>query len=378
MSGAQAVHAYTPGLRVTASTVVSRLRRLPLPGEVHVAVGDHVRSSDVVASTSLPGRVHTLNVAHELNCAPGEIGRYVVKQVGESIRRGEVLAETRALWGLLHSYVKAPIEGTIESISAITGQVLFRGDPIPVQLDAYVDGVVTEVYKSEGVTVRSRCALVQGIFGIGGERYGPLMLTCDAPGQLLDACNVPPDCAGRVLVSGGRVTYDALQAAIEYQAVAIVAAAIDSDDLDRLTGEPIGVAITGHEDIPLSLLVTEGFGELAMAESTLRILRDLDGRQASVSGVTQIRAGVIRPEVIVASGGEPPADAAEEPVARMSIGSRIRIIRAPHFGELAEVVALPTEPAQIETEACVRVLQARLADDSVVTIPRANVELIQQ
>lgn len=378
MSGTQAVHAYTPGLRVTANTVVSRLRRLPLPGEVHVAVGDHVRSSDVVASTSLPGRVHTLNVAHELNCAPNEIGRYVVKQVGESIQRGEVLAETRALWGLLHSYVKAPIEGTIESISTITGQVLFRGDPIPVQLDAYVDGVVTEVYKTEGVTVRSRCALIQGIFGIGGERYGPLMLTCDAPGLLLEGCDVPPDCGGRVLVSGGRVTYDALQAAIEYQAVAIVAAAIDSDDLDRLTGEPIGVAITGHEDIPLSLVITEGFGELAMADSTLRILRDLDGRQASVSGVTQIRAGVMRPEVIVASGGEPPADAADEPVARMSIGSRIRIIRAPHFGELAEVVSLPTEPARIETEAYVRVLEARLADDSVVTIPRANVELIQQ
>jgi len=126
MSGTQAVHAYTPGLRVTANTVVSRQRRLPLPGEVHVAVGDHVRSSDVVASTSLPGRVHTLNVAHELNCAPNDISRYVVKQVGESIRRGEVLAETRALWGLLHSFVKAPIEGTIESISTITGQVLFR------------------------------------------------------------------------------------------------------------------------------------------------------------------------------------------------------------------------------------------------------------
>jgi hypothetical protein len=174
------------------------------------------------------------------------------------------------------------------------------------------------------------------------------------------------------------VTYDALQDAIAYLAVAVVAAALDSDDLDRLTGEPIGVAITGHEDIPLSLVITEGFGELAMAEGTLRILRDLDDREASVSGVTQIRAGVIRPEVIVATGEAPPQDVGEEPVARMSVGSRIRIIRSPHFGELAEVVSLPTEPARIETEASVRVLQARLADDSVVTVPRANVELIQQ
>ncbi len=62
----------------------------------------------------------------------------------------------------------------------------------------------------------------------------------------------------------------------------------------------------------------------------------------------------------------------------MTIGSPIRLIRAPYFGQLAKVVELPPEPVQLETEARVRVLRGRLSDGSVVTVPRANVEMIQR
>ena len=47
-----------------------------------------------------------------------------------------------------------------------------------------------------------------------------------------------------------------------------------------------------------------------------------------------------------------------------------------HFGERATVTALPPAAERIETGAKTRVLKARLADGSEVTIPRANVELI--
>jgi len=115
-----------------------------------------------------------------------------------------------------------------------------------------------------------------------------------------------------------------------------------------------------------------------MADRAFAILSGLSGEQASVSGATQIRAGVIRPEIIVSRGRRPDAGAAEEPLAEMTVGSRIRLIRDPYFGRLAEVVALPPEPARIETEARVRILQARLPDGRVVTVPRSNVELIQE
>jgi hypothetical protein len=45
---------------------------------------------------------------------------------------------------------------------------------------------------------------------------------------------------------------------------------------------------------------------------------------------------------------------------------------------LAEVVELPPELTKIETEAMVRILRARLRDGTVVVVPRANVEIIEE
>jgi hypothetical protein len=39
--------------------------------------------------------------------------------------------------------------------------------------------------------------------------------------------------------------------------------------------------------------------EIAMAERTFRLFKAQDGRSASVNGATQIRAGVMRPEILV-------------------------------------------------------------------------------
>ncbi|MFP3904262.1 MAG: hypothetical protein ACLFWB_08495 [Armatimonadota bacterium] len=375
----RAVHAYTPGLRVTDSATICKVRRLPLPGEVHVEVGDEVTAGDIVASTELPGRVQTVNIAHELNCQPDEIERYVIKDVGEAVEPNEIIAESRALWGLFHSFVRAPVQATIESISATTGQVLLRGKPRPVKMDAYVDGTVVEIHENEGVTIEAHCSLVQGIFGIGGERHGELVLGVVGPDEPLTAQKVEQHAApGCVLVGGSSLQQDALDLAREREVAAVVTGAMDSDIIDTILHGDLGVGITGQEDIPVTVIITEGFGELSMSEHAFEILESLAGHMASVSGITQIRAGVIRPEVIVSGRGVAHVDSGAEAELQMGVGSMIRLTRAPLFGEIAEVVELPAEPQRIETEAEVRVLIARLQDGRKVTVPRANVELIQQ
>ncbi len=49
----------------------------------------------------------------------------------------------------------------------------------------------------------------------------------------------------------------------------------------------------------ITLVITEGFGKMAMAHRTFDLLKSKQGMKASVNGATQIRAGVMRPEVIV-------------------------------------------------------------------------------
>ena len=62
----------------------------------------------------------------------------------------------------------------------------------------------------------------------------------------------------------------------------------------------------------------------------------------------------------------------------MEIGSLLRVIREPYFGAIGAVAELPPELTALESEARVRVVNVKLRDGRVVTLPRANVELIEE
>ena len=369
--------AYTPTLAVTADTVIRRERRLPLAGEVHVRVGDLVDAERLVASAALPGRVSALNVARELNIPPGEIAPRMLKQEGDSVKQGEPLAEYKSFFGFFRSQALSPASGTVETVSSVTGQALIRGAPIPVELDAYVSGEVVEVEPGEAVIVESRCALIQGILGVGGEAHGEIVMLTDSGDHSARVEMLEDDYRGKVLVCGAHLDEPMLERARELGVAAVVAGAMQASDLDELLGAPLGVAITGQEQLGITVVLTEGFGQLAMAAETYALLRSHQGERASLNGATQIRAGVLRPEIVMPLQGSP-GIAPQKPAARLEPGARVRLVREPYFGALGVVSSLPEQPEQIETEALVRVLHARLDDGREVTVPRANVELIER
>ncbi|MBM3315780.1 hypothetical protein FJY71_08105 [candidate division WOR-3 bacterium] len=370
-------HAYTPGLKVTDRTVVDRVRRLPLPGETLVEKGQRVKGDDVVARTSLPGNVQTVNVGGLLGVPPEDVPQMMLKKAGDAVAKDEALAVSRGFLGLFKTEVKAPVAGTIENVSSVTGQVILREPPQPVQVDAYIEGEVVEVIPREGVVVRARASLVQGIFGVGGEVRGELKRVAAGPDHVLTGAEIGEECRSRVLVGGSLIRHEAIERALAVGAKAIVGGGIEDSTLRRFLGYDIGVAITGSERKGLSVVVTEGFGEMRMAPRTFELLSSLEGRMASANGATQIRAGVIRPEVIVPQpdGRDDVRGHAAE--GGLSLGMAVRIIRQPNFGCIGKVTALPVELADIETEAKVRVLAVELDDGRRVTLPRANVEIIE-
>ncbi|HTK31439.1 MAG TPA: hypothetical protein VL332_05700 [Candidatus Saccharimonadaceae bacterium] len=368
-------HAYTPGLRVTDSATLRRERRLPLKGTVRVAKGDRVEAADIVARCELPGNVQTLNIASRLSVDAAQVTGTLRRAVGEAVRRGEVIAEAKALFGLMTNRVTAPTDGVIENVSSITGQLILREPPLPVEVNAFVDGVVVEVIADEGVVVETRAAFLQGIFGVGGETFGEIAIAVGAAGEDLTEAHLGPQHRGKVVVGGAYVSHAALMRAREVGATAVVVGGFDDRDLRQLLGRDLGVAITGSEDLGITLVLTEGFGRIPMAERSWTLLQRHQGQAASVSGATQIRAGVMRPEILIAHGRAESSAGGEEH--GLEIGSLLRVIRQPYFGRIGQVVGLPAELHKLESEAMVRVLVVEFADDhSRATVPRANVELI--
>ncbi|HVJ84565.1 MAG TPA: hypothetical protein VM452_02910 [Caulifigura sp.] len=369
-------HAYTPGLLVSPR-MRHRVRRvLPISGDVLVAEGAKVQARDVVARTFMPGDVTPVNLANQMSLSPGEVAGAMLKKVGEPVTKGETLARSKGMFGFFKTEFAAPTSGTIESISDVTGQVMIRGEPLPVQVLAYVTGTVVEVIPHEGVVVEAEVAFAQGIFGVGGEAFGQLKVVCNSPAEDLTVDKITPDCKGAVVVGGARIHEVAVRKAAEIGVAAIIGGGIDDADLKAILGYDLGVAITGSEKIGLTLIITEGFGDIAMADRTFALLTKHAGANVSVNGATQIRAGVMRPEIVIPVAAPVSGEVHDAHGGGiLQVGSQVRIIRDPYFGILGKVTALPHQPAVLGSGSAARVLEVACADGKQVTVPRANVEI---
>lgn len=414
--------AYTPGLKRKELCVVRKVRTLPIQGEVLVKEGDKVSSNTVVARTSVPGRVHVINAALLLDIErsggrgydafSGAIGgiepreaittfqqpqsvnigakttpvydleRYMLKKEGEHVAEGEIIGMKTSFFGLFKKTCLSPAEGTIETISQISGQTIMREPPVLVNVNAYIPGVITDVLPREGAVIETPAAFVQGIFGIGGETHGEIKVLVRSANDVLTAQQITDDCAGKVVV-GGATNLEALRKSVDVGVKGIIVGSIDDKDLIDFLGYDVGVAITGHEDIGLTLILTEGFGELRISDRTFELLKKFDGKAACINGATQVRAGVVRPEIIIPRNDVDGrlievAEESELLKGGMKPGMLVRIIREPHFGAFGHIISLPIDLQSLETESKARVIVVDLEDGKRITVPRANVEIIEE
>ncbi len=214
---------------------------------------------------------------------------------------------------------------------------------------------------------------------MGGETCGALHVAVSSPAEPLEERAIDASSRGKILVGGAYVTAATLRKAVEQGVKAVVVGGFDDHDLRELLGYDLGVAITGSEELGITLIVTEGFGSIPMAARTFELLRSCEGRRVSVSGATQIRAGVLRPEIVAPSpmGTGSPGGRDGSVESGLKAGDMVRVIRQPYFGRIGRVTSLPPELMPLETEAKVRVLEVDFGNGATALLPRANVEMIE-
>tara|TARA_A100001015_G_scaffold310531_1_gene412123 strand:- start:281 stop:1387 length:1107 start_codon:yes stop_codon:yes gene_type:complete len=361
---------YTPGLKVLEKTTIQKERLLPLKGKVHVDNNQSVDANHIVASTKIPGNIQMINIANELNIDADQIKESMLCTIDEPVSKGQVIARSKGLFGFFKSEVKSPLDGNIGNISDVTGQIIISEAPIPIEIDAYIPGKVNSIIDKEGVVINSSGMLIQGIIGIGGEKKGKIKIFDETSPDLSRIEN------NDILILRSTLNYNLYQKINDLNIKGIVCGGIDYQTLTKILKKPLGVAITGMEDTT-TIIVTEGFGEIFMADRTYQLFKENISKMASINGATQIRAGVMRPEIFIGSTDYSIVDDSfDEDKLAISIGSKVRIIREPFFGLIGEVVELPKELVTIDTETTSRVAKIKLKDNSFEIIPRANLEVI--
>lgn len=369
--------ALTPGLLVSERVAIQRRRELPISGEILFEIGATVRSTDIVGRAELPGELIIARPAERMGIEVFEVLEGLKVQVGDRVTKGSVLCEHRGLFGLLRTRFPAPENAVVEFITERTGHIGLRLPSKELSIEAYIDGKVVSVVEGKAIVIEAEASVVQGIFGVGGERQGILEVLQVSSAKALTAADLPADCRGKVIVGGAHLSPETIPILKSRGAVGVVVGSIDDAVLSLLLGYELGIALTGDEDIPFTVIATEGFGMLALSERVLEILSAHQGARVSVNGATQVRAGAVRPEIIVHSATQGEKTGAQMEQQGLTVGQRVRCIRVPFFGERGEVIHLPVQEARLETGAYARVVTVRLDSGEEAVVPRANVEIMQ-
>lgn len=233
----------------------------------------------------------TLKVASALNVKPQNIGRYMLKNVGDFIYQGETVAR-RIDHNMSGGFatIKAPSTGTLIDVDRISGTATVRYIGKPYDYKANVRGKVSAVVEDSSLEITYSGTRVEGRIGFGKECSGPIHL-------LKDPAELSADCSARIVICAFSPTAEFLNLLAKSGARGCVSDGIDEYELAQYLGYDPGVINTGEEGIPVSLLILCGFGVSGNVAAGLGA--EYLNKTAYLNPHTRIRAGVVRPFICI-------------------------------------------------------------------------------
>lgn len=295
--------------------------------------------------------------------------------VGETVEIGRVLVSAgfRGKRPLV-----SPVFGKVTAISRSEGTITIKPLYQPTEILAHIAGTVSAVEPGASVEITTVGHLIQGVIGYGGERVGELHPVSRTGGDLASE-DLPEDVQGKVIVGRCGVSLAALKRCAEGGAAGLVLGCGDYDVLKEfLAADPLQ-ATGPSADCPFTIILINGFGSLPMADETYAELASLAGRTASLDGTTQLRAGVVRPEVIVPVAVEDQVSERTAAPTALAPGMRVMIIREPGFGVIGRVKSLSSRPQPTASGALAPMaVVAAESDGREWIVPQANLKVIAE
>ncbi|MDP8315153.1 MAG: glutamate mutase L [Candidatus Celaenobacter antarcticus] len=233
----------------------------------------------------------TINIAKELKITPKHIKGYLKKREGDFVETYEPLA-SRLERDFSH-VIPSPATGVITAIDTEKGTMTIQYKNEPYRVFANVSGKVIDVVENLSATIQYKGIKLNGIIGFGGEKTSGI--------HIINESYLEKDSKyhEKILVCFDKISYPFLKDCAECDVAGVIAPSIDNKDLVEFLGEEIGVALTGNENIPFPIILTEGFGDFRMNAVFENFFKEQQHKMIYMNGHTQIRAGVVRPQMIV-------------------------------------------------------------------------------
>ncbi|MHC4661997.1 MAG: hypothetical protein ACYS8W_09950 [Planctomycetota bacterium] len=293
------------GARITDPRVVREFKN-PFTGiieEIREDVGTVLLREKVDYSE----REAVVYAGQQIGVKGRRLKRFLRREVGEFVEKGGLLAmrvgasdEGNAF---LVDNVRAPIAGVVTEINVEDGSVRLERKIEEIELQAGVFGEVSAI-EDNGIDISFRGRRISGLCGIGGESFGEIRSIKPNSSGEINPANILESDRGKILVCGAYASFEVMEKAADCGIAGMVAGSADHLDLCDFIGEDFAVAITGKEKVPFPIILMCGFGHMPLddeAKEKCDLLSGHEGAWALINGTTHVRAGVVRPEIIIMS-----------------------------------------------------------------------------
>lgn len=252
-----------------------------------------------------------------------------------------------------------------------------------VTLPSGLRGRVVDITRRGGVVIESRAALIEGTVGAGNQVAG--VLTMWQANHASDGGSaplaIPP---GAILVVPGPLSFAMLRQALNSGVTGVIASSMVARDLEGFLRTDL-IQLINSENAehaqahlpPLTLLLTEGFGTLAMPARIMNLLSQHQGTVVLLSGATSVRQGIF-PELIISL----PVKEAQRnwhpdlPDPTPTIGAHVRVCGGEHEGSIGMIDHLFTYEQVFSGGIRARAVRLCLEDGSALVVPIMLIERI--
>ena len=336
---------------------IRRARMLPAKGRVTTRVGQSVNAIDIVAEADLVGKHILIDVRRILGLRRvDQAHRLIERKPGERVEQGDILAQTS---GLLPKVIRAPEDAYIVAIQR--GQILLEKPGQKFELQAGLTGTVSEVLPERGVVIEAHGSLIQGVWGNGRINIGLLNIPASDPLEELTRAHLDMTLRGTVVLGGHVSNPDALAAGEELPLRGLIVGSISADLIKTALG------------VSYPIIVMDGFGNIPMNQPAFTLLKTYEKRDLSLNAGWDPARGE-RPEIVIPlpALGQRPRDSAE-----FAIGKTVRALSMPFTAQTGTIVTIRPGLTRLPNGLRVSAADVRMENGQVVTIPLANLDVLE-
>jgi hypothetical protein len=346
---------------VTHILPLSRIRRarlLPGTGKVLVRTNQKVATADPIAEANMGGKHMVVNVRRALGISNvKDVERLIDRKVGEKLQKGDVIAQ---LGSFLPRVVRAPADGEIVAIN--NGQVLLEVQATLFQVKAGFSGVVTEIVPERGAIIETHGVLIQGVWGNKIVDQGMLLTLAKSTDDVITRERLDVSMRGAVVMAGHCARADALTMANELPLRGLI--------LGSMKAELVPLANT----LSFPLIVLDGFGQIPMNSAAFRLLSTNEKRDVNLNATPWNPQFGDRPEIVIPLPveGELPRE-----VDDFRPNQTVRVQGAPYASQIGTLIQVKTGTTTLMNGLRVPAADIRLENDEIVSIPLANLDVLE-